>query len=185
MGNALPSGVVVAPQAAANLKRSLVLAIPSGLLLLVVLALLAWELLARSGWVNPRLFPSLETIADELWRLVDSQVIFRHAGATLLRVLVGFALAAVGGVLVGFLMARLRVFERVSEPLFSFGYPIPRVALYPIFVVALGLAQHPRRDLVLVPGMADADPQAVELAMPDQAHGVAQAVLAAVAAIEL
>lgn len=44
MGNALPSGVVVAPQAAANLKRSLVLAIPSGLLLLVVLALLGHPL---------------------------------------------------------------------------------------------------------------------------------------------
>lgn len=44
MSNALPSGVVVAPQAAANLKRSLVLAIPSGLLLLVVLALLGHPL---------------------------------------------------------------------------------------------------------------------------------------------
>ena len=33
--------------------------------------------------------------------------------------------------------------------------------------------------------MADADPQAVELAVPEQAHGVAQAVLAAVAAVEL
>src|SRR3954451_16330101 len=86
----------------------------------VAVVLLAWELLARSGWVNPRLFPSLETIADELWRLVESQVLFRHAGATLLRVVVGFALAGAGGVLLGFLMARARLFQRVFEPLFSF-----------------------------------------------------------------
>src|SRR6478672_10469486 len=52
-------------------------------------------------------------------------------------------------------------------------------------VVAAGLAQHPRRDLVLVARMADADPQPVEPAMAQQAHGVAQPVLAAVAAIEL
>ena len=39
--------------------------------------------------------------------------------------------------------------------------------------------------LSLWPGMADADPQAVEPAVPEHAHGVAQAVLAAVAAIEL
>jgi hypothetical protein len=48
-----------------------------------------------------------------------------------------------------------------------------------------GLAQHPGRDLVLVPGMADADAQAVELAVPEVRDGVAQAVLAAVAAVEL
>jgi ABC-type nitrate/sulfonate/bicarbonate transport system permease component len=105
----------------------------------VFVLLAAWELLARSGWVNPRLFPSLATIGDELWRLVESGVLFRHTGATLLRVVVGFSLAAVAGVVLGFLMARVRLFDRAFEPLFAFGYPIPRVALYPIFLTAFGL----------------------------------------------
>jgi NitT/TauT family transport system permease protein len=105
----------------------------------LVLVLAAWELLARSGWVNPRLFPSLETIAQETWRLVESQVVFRHAGATLVRVVGGFGLAAVAGVLLGFLMARVALFGHLFEPLFSFGYPIPRVALYPVFVFVFGL----------------------------------------------
>src|SRR5688572_8606706 len=52
-------------------------------------------------------------------------------------------------------------------------------------VVAAGLAKHPRRDLVLVARMADADPQPMEFAVPEQAHGVAQAVLATVPAVEL
>ena len=43
------------------------------------------------------------------------------------------------GVVLGFLMARVRLFDRAFEPLFSFGYPIPRVALYPIFLTAFGL----------------------------------------------
>jgi ATP synthase I chain len=42
--NALPSGLAVPPRAAANLKRSLVLAIPIGALALVVLALLGHPL---------------------------------------------------------------------------------------------------------------------------------------------
>jgi len=116
----------------------------------VVVVLLAWELIAHSGRVNPRLFPSLETIGDELWRLIDSQVIFRHAGATLLRVVVGFALAGVGGVLLGFLMARVRLFQRAFEPLFSFSYPIPRVALYPIFVFALGIGHASKIALIFL-----------------------------------
>ena len=105
----------------------------------VFVVLAAWELLAHSGWVNPRLFPSLETIGQELWRLVESQVIFRHAGATLFRVVVGFGLAAVVGVVLGFLMARIDLFDRLFEPLFSFGYPVPRVALYPVFIFVFGL----------------------------------------------
>lgn len=39
--------------------------------------------------------------------------------------------------------------------------------------------------VLLVAGMADADPQAMEFTVSEQANGVAQAVLAAVAAIEL
>src|SRR5690606_17525133 len=52
-------------------------------------------------------------------------------------------------------------------------------------VVPARPAQHPGGDPVLVAGMADADPQAVELAVAQQPDDVAQAVLAAVAAIEL
>ena len=44
MVNALPSGVAVSPRAAANLKRSLVLAMPIGALALLVLALLGHPL---------------------------------------------------------------------------------------------------------------------------------------------
>jgi NitT/TauT family transport system permease protein len=105
----------------------------------MILVLAIWEVLAHSGWVNPRLFPSLETIAQELWRQIESQAIWRHLGATLLRVVAGFGLAVVGGVLIGFLMGRVRWFDRVFEPVFSFGYPIPRVALYPVFVFVFGL----------------------------------------------
>jgi ABC-type nitrate/sulfonate/bicarbonate transport system permease component len=105
----------------------------------VFVVLAAWELLAHSGWVNPRLFPSLETIGQELWRLVESGTIYRHLLATLYRVVAGFAVAAVVGVLLGFLMARVRLFDRLFEPLFSFGYPIPRAALYPVFVFVFGL----------------------------------------------
>ena len=62
MVNVLPSGVAVPPRAAANLKRSLVLAIPCGLLLLLALALLGHPLAGffvvlglGFGWLNTRL----------------------------------------------------------------------------------------------------------------------------------
>jgi NitT/TauT family transport system permease protein len=115
-----------------------------------LLLLVLWEVLARSGLVNPRLFPSLVVIAQDLWAMVERQVIFDHLAATLLRVLVGFALAAIVGVVLGFLMARFELFSHLFEPLFSFGYPVPRVALYPIFVLIFGLGHISKIALVFL-----------------------------------
>jgi hypothetical protein len=60
--NALPSGVAVPPRAAANLKRSLVLAIPIGVLALLVLTLVGHPLAGffvvlglAFGWLSTRL----------------------------------------------------------------------------------------------------------------------------------
>lgn len=105
----------------------------------IFVVLVLWELLARSGWVNPRLFPSLVSIAEQLAVLIGNRMLVMHAAATLVRVLAGFGLAAALGVALGFLMARHELFGRLTEPMFSFGYPIPRVALYPIFVFLFGI----------------------------------------------
>jgi NitT/TauT family transport system permease protein len=105
----------------------------------IVVVLALWELVARSGWVNPRLFPSLAAIVEQVWVLGTSQMLAVHATATLLRVFAGFGAAAILGVALGFLMARYEVFGRLVEPMFSFGYPVPRVALYPICIFLFGI----------------------------------------------
>ena len=63
----------------------------------VLLLLALWELTARSGWVNPRIFPSFATILDALWALARSGALWVHTEATLVRVLAGFGLASVIG----------------------------------------------------------------------------------------
>jgi ABC-type nitrate/sulfonate/bicarbonate transport system permease component len=104
---------------------------------LVVLAIV-WELLSRSGWVSPRLMPSLQKIFVALWDGLVGGEIVHHAALSLSRALGGFGLAVVIGVLLGVLMARSRWFEALFEPIFTFGYPIPKIALYPLFILALG-----------------------------------------------
>lgn len=105
----------------------------------VILVLALWEGLTRSGLVNPRLFPSLEAIGQQFLVLLASERLAMHVGASLTRVVAGFTLATIVGLLLGVLMSRVAVFGRIFEPLFSLGYPVPRVALYPIFVFVFGL----------------------------------------------
>jgi len=100
---------------------------------------LMWELTARSGIFPQRLFPPLEAVASALVRLTASGILPHHLTDTLLRLLVGFALAAIVGVAVGFAMGRSRRAEDVLLPLVSIGAPIPGIAYAPLFLLWFGL----------------------------------------------
>ena len=104
---------------------------------LVVAAL--WEAVAHSGAFPRRLFPTLEEIAGTLWRLTVEGILPHHAAETLLRLALGFAVAAVVGVLLGILMGRYRRAEDVLLPLVSIGAPIPGLAYAPLFLLWFGL----------------------------------------------
>jgi len=104
----------------------------------VVVLLLCWEIISRSGLVSPRLVPNLEQIGVELWRLAASGDLLFHSSITLERVFLGFGAAIAGGIALGTVMARSQWCEALFEPLFTFSYPIPRITLYPLFVFAFG-----------------------------------------------
>src|SRR6266850_1680011 len=73
----------------------------------LVVALL-WETVARLGIFPPKLFPSLVAVAEAFWRLTLNGILPHHALDTILRLLSGFALAAVVGVTIGILIGRSR-----------------------------------------------------------------------------
>ena len=104
----------------------------------VPLVLAVWEALARTGVISKRLMPSLVEIALAAWDALMSGNLLFHASISLGRALTGYALAIAAGVLLGVAMARSRLFDALFEPLFSFGYPVPKIALYPIFIFAFG-----------------------------------------------
>jgi ABC-type nitrate/sulfonate/bicarbonate transport system permease component len=110
-----------------------------------------WEVIAQSGIFPPKLFPSLATVFDTLLRLAMSGILWGHVQATLIRLIVGFFLAASFGVLIGFAMGRYAVVEDLLLPVVSIGYPIPGLAYAPLFVLWFGLGDLPA---VLLVGVA-------------------------------
>src|SRR5262245_38844312 len=98
-----------------------------------------WELVAHLGIFPPRLFPSLEQIASAFVRLTAEGILPHHALDTVIRLLTGFALAAVAGVAIGIAMGRSRLAEDVLVPLVSIGAPIPGIAYAPLFLLWFGL----------------------------------------------
>ncbi|HSN39320.1 MAG TPA: ABC transporter permease [Burkholderiales bacterium] len=111
----------------------------------------SWEAVAYAEIFPQKLFPRLQTVAATFWQLTTSGIIWENTEGTLLRLTLGFLLAAVVGVTVGILMGRFRVVEDILLPTVTFGYPIPGLAYAPLFVLWFGLGDVPA---VLLVGVA-------------------------------
>src|SRR5262245_22588577 len=105
----------------------------------IALLLAAWELVARAGWVNPNVFPPVTEIVLRWLALFVDGRIWAPLWDTLWRALAGLAAAIVVGVPLGLLMGRARWAEWFFEPLFSFAFPLPKIALIPLYVNWFGL----------------------------------------------
>jgi NitT/TauT family transport system permease protein len=98
-----------------------------------------WEIVAHLGVFPPRLFPPLEAVAASFVELSLNGILLHHTVETVLRLLAGFALAAVVGVAIGIAMGRSRWAEDVFLPLVSIAAPIPGLAYAPLFLLWFGL----------------------------------------------
>jgi NitT/TauT family transport system permease protein len=105
----------------------------------VVAALLVWDGFARSGAFHPVLFPTLASIARELAALLVRPDALGEAWQSLSRALAGFGLAAALGVSIGVVMGRSALAAGLLDPLLSGTFPIPKIALFPIFIFAFGI----------------------------------------------
>jgi NitT/TauT family transport system permease protein len=115
----------------------------------------AWEIVAHLGVFPPRLFPTLEAVASAFVRLTIAGILPHHVLDTLIRLLVGFTLAALAGVAIGIAMGRSRRAEDIFLPLVSIGAPIPGIAYAPLFLLWFGLGNF---STVLLVGFVSAFP---------------------------
>ena len=89
-----------------------------GLLLPVTLAL-GWEIAVAQGWSSDRLLPTVSTILNTLWDLVQSGELPNHIANTLQRVFLGFVFGTLTGTVLGSLSGYWPLVRRLCwTPLF-------------------------------------------------------------------
>ena len=104
----------------------------------IVILAIAWEAFARSGAVTPFMLPALSTVAERIWADGVSGDLWQNLGLTLYRSLVGFAVAAIAGIGLGFAVVYSRAARWLLDPLISVGFPMPKIAFLPIITLWLG-----------------------------------------------
>jgi NitT/TauT family transport system permease protein len=108
-----------------------------GLFSLLVVAAL-WEVAGRTGrW--PLILAPISDIWLKFLQLVGSGELLRHILVSLNEFIVGFAIAAVFGVVLGIIIASSRAAKDFIDPWVSAVYATPTVALAPLFIFVFGI----------------------------------------------
>lgn len=123
----------------------------STLLLGLVLPLgaaLAYEAAFRFGLVQARLLPAPSRILSTLWELARSGELTTHVVATMTRVLLGFGLGSLVGMLLGALTGSSAFARRLLDPTLQALRAIPSLAWVPLFILWLGIFENSKIALI-------------------------------------
>jgi NitT/TauT family transport system permease protein len=104
-----------------------------------LLLLIAWEVLARAGALDARIFSMPTAVAGLMWQMLRSGELERDSLVTLARLAAGMLAGVVPGLVLGLTMGLFRWPRAVLTPLVSAIYPLPRVALFPLVLLLVGL----------------------------------------------
>lgn len=105
----------------------------------ILLLLILWELLSRSGWINPLFSSSPSRVAAAGWQAVQDGTIWKHVYASGKIFVIGYVMAVVVGVPTGILLGWFKKANMAFGPIVAAMYTTPRIALMPLFIIWFGL----------------------------------------------
>jgi NitT/TauT family transport system permease protein len=107
-------------------------------LVMVLLTLLGWEALARFSGLPAFILPAPLLVAGRFGRSLADGSLLRHSLVTLAEVLLGLFAGTFSAMLLGYLVAKSRLFEQLISPFLVASQAIPIVALAPLLVIWFG-----------------------------------------------
>jgi len=124
---------------------------------LVVCVLLLWEGFCRFGDASPILIAPPSAILWQMVRILAAASavpeFYRNAAITVAEIIVAYAITAALGIALGLLFATSKVIGDAFEPVLLVLYAIPKIILYPLIVLILGIGMTPKIVFGIVVGI--------------------------------
>jgi len=114
-------------------RRDAVAIVAVGILFLAI-----WQLIVIAGGYPPYILPSPIAVAGRLAWAVESGILWPHLGATLVEIGLGLAVGVSTALVLGFLLARSRLADRLLSPYLVAAQATPILALAPVIVLWFG-----------------------------------------------
>lgn len=119
-------------------------------LFLPIAILIIWELGVKYGSINGNVIPPPSTLCKTFISLVSSGKLQSGLLISFQRVLEGFVIAAVIGIVLGFIMGICASANRLLSSLVNILRPIPVVALIPILIIILGVGESANVSIIVI-----------------------------------
>ena len=110
-------------------------------LLFYLLIFVAWQVSFRAGLIADYLFPSPVQVGKRLWELASDGYLLPSVKATLLRMALGFSVAAAIGLGIGLLMGTSPIINSCLRSLFLGLQTLPTAAWVPMSLLLFGLRE--------------------------------------------
>jgi sulfonate transport system permease protein len=120
-------------------------------LLVFVLVGLAWEIVIRSGWVEYEYLPAPSAIGSGLLELATEGSLAPDLVHTLLAVAIGWSVAMVVGLTLGFLLGLSPTARRYSLASIEVLRPMPGVAFAPVGLLLFGFSLQTEMVVTILP----------------------------------
>lgn len=117
-----------------------------GVVFVLLIAIAEWG--TRSGWITSLTLPKPSDVMQTLIDLHQSGLLYKHAIPSLSRLAVGATLGAIVGVGVGVLIGLFSYIRAGLVPLVAAIFPIPKIALLPLFVIWFGIDEGSKYALI-------------------------------------
>jgi NitT/TauT family transport system permease protein len=106
----------------------------------LLLGLALWTIGNRAGLE----LPAPIEVVSRFINLVESGIIIGDVGASLRRVLIGFAVGTIIAIPTGFIMGWYWIARSLIEPYVQFFRTVPPLAIIPLAIVLLGIGEEPK-----------------------------------------
>ncbi|TCT17518.1 NitT/TauT family transport system permease protein [Melghiribacillus thermohalophilus] len=97
-----------------------------------------WEISSRLKWIDPLIFSSPSRVANLFLEKTTDGSIWLHIQVTLLETVAGFIIGTIGGIVLAGVLWWFPKISKILDPYLVVLNAMPKVALGPIIIVALG-----------------------------------------------
>src|SRR5712692_4688796 len=125
-------------QVADRHRVALLLWVSTAPFVIPMVILILWQALAMLNAL-PGYLTSPGAIVQSFLVELRSGDLLQHIQASMYRIVVGYAIGATVGVMLGLLSGTSRLLESFFDPLVAIAYPVPKIIFLPIFMVWVGI----------------------------------------------
>lgn len=114
-----------------------------------VILLVLWHIGSSTGVISNLVLPApLEVVTafEELWR---SGNLWLHVSISVQRLLIGWIAGTVLGIAAGFAIGLISIVRASLAPLVAAIFPVPKIALLPLFIIWFGIGEESKVGLIL------------------------------------